>query len=102
MKPMPCSNTAAEREYYRTRRDAPEMSESFIRAEMYDKSAEEKVWDRFAFIFDASNGDQDKLHELTQSALAEDNDEKRRQLYARIGMHIFDMKYKYYLPLVTA
>lgn len=101
MSLMPCSNTAAEREYYLTRRDAPEMSESFIRAEIYDKSAEEKVWDRFAFIFDASNADQDKLHDLTQSAFAEDDAEKLADIHKRIGMQIDRMKDSYYRGMVT-
>ena len=99
---MPCSNTAAERQHYLAARDRPQMSESFIRAEIYDKSAEEKVWDRFAFLFESPDAEQDKLHDLLQSAFAEDNAEKRADIHKRIGMQLDRMKDNYYRPMVEA
>ena len=99
---MPCSNTAAEREQFLTASDAPEMSESFIRAEIYDRSADEKAWDRFAFIYESPEIEHVKLHDLLQSAFAEDNAEKRADIHKRIGMQMDRMKDSYYRPMVTA
>lgn len=99
---MECSNTAAERQHYLAARDRPTMSESFIRAEIYDKSAEEKVWDRLAFIYESPEAEQEKLHDLTQSALAEDDHEKRMLIYMRVGMQLDRMKDNYYRPMVEA
>jgi hypothetical protein len=102
MSLMPDSNSAEERRHYLTATDASTMSESFIRAEIYDKSAEGKVWDRWDFLFEAPAAEQDKLYDLTQSCFAEDNAEKRADIHKRIGMQVDRMKDAYFRPQVTA
>jgi hypothetical protein len=98
---MPCPNTVAEREHNLSARDAPPISEEMVRWEIYDKAEEEKTWDRFAFIFEASDEEQRKLFDLMQSVYAHDSPLILIQLHNAIGQQMDRMKDAYYRPQVT-